>query len=256
MANPFDVPKLRITSAHAQIEDLKTVLRGYVDSHPYARVVEPDVNGIDQVHKIKFTRPIPGPAINHAFQIGEALRAALDGAGFASAQASGNTRLKDTYFPIADTKEKLATDVIGRGRCKDLPPQILALFEGFNPYKTGNPPIWGVNQLANGTKHRILVPIGFEIGDTFARTFHSPGGTIRFGMPFEWNSDRDELEIGSFAPDNKVTYDFQFGYTVELREIKGVRFGQAPTALRTMTREVERIVLATEAECRRLGFVT
>jgi hypothetical protein len=82
-------------------------------------------------------------------EIIEALRSALDQAGAACAVLTGKTNPKKSYFPFADSGPEL-TKVI-KGRCKDLPGEIISLFRSFQPYQGGNDPLWAMNKIAANT---------------------------------------------------------------------------------------------------------
>jgi hypothetical protein len=172
MSDIFNDPKRRIARAKEHIQDLDAGIDIFLKRRPYARCIDVDPTTGNKIHKIKLTMPVSDALLNQAVEIAEGLRATLDKTGFASAVAWGNTRLKETYFPIADTDAKIGTDVIGRVKCRDLHCDILSLFRRFQPYKAGNPLIWAVNQLANGTKHRILIPVGMSIGTAFISSFN------------------------------------------------------------------------------------
>jgi hypothetical protein len=255
MADPFSQPQRRIARAKEHIDELDEGIKLLLAKHPYTVLVETDPKTGNKVHKLKLTESIPPRLRSIAIETAEGLRSALDGFGFASAFLSGNRRLKGTYFPIADTDAKIDTDIIGRGRCKDIPDEILSIFRSFQPYKAGNPLIWGVNQVANGTKHRALIPIGFMIDRTFIESFKSPGLTIRVDFPPIWDSENDEMVLCVVAPDNKPQYNMRFNMLICLSEVYGIFRDPAPRVLRTMAAEVERILMATEAECRRLGWL-
>lgn len=248
MRDPFRDPKRRVASAKNKIKDLDAGVQTFLAKKPYATVVDTDPDTGNKAHKVKLTEAFPDALLDLADEIAEALRSALDKAGYAAAAELGNTRLKSTYFPIADTEGQIDTDVIGRGRCKDLPDQIISLFRAFKPYKTGNPLIWGVNQLANGTKHRILVPVGISVGNAFMNSFRNPGLTVRMAFPPQWDTEKDEMVLCVVGPGSEPQYDMSLEMTVQMRPIAGMLRGPATGVFSAMAREVENVVLATEAQ--------
>jgi hypothetical protein len=253
MADLFRSPKRRIASAKQHIQYLEAGIKAFLDSKPYAHVVEPDIDGFE-AHKVKLTQTFPDGLINEAVRAAEDLRAALDQAGFASAVASGKSNPKNTYFPIANSATELETSIIGRGRCKDLPPDILALFRSFKPYKGGNDLVWAVNQVANGTKHRLLIPIGMQTNAVRTSHLGSSGYAKRLGGD-QWDADKDEMVFAVVSPGSNVQYNMQLAFIVAFGPIETIFRKPAVRVLGRMTAEVERIVLATEAECRRLNLL-
>ncbi len=228
-------------------------IRTFLQKHPYTRIVDTDPETGNKIHKVRLADPVPDGLNDRAVEIGEGLRAALDGAAFASAQATGNTRLKGTYFPISDTAAQLETDVIERGNCRDLPAEIVALFRSFKPYKDGNYLVWAMNKLANGTKHRILMPVGMATsGDGVLRNFECDGMVVEMGFPPRWDPENDEIILGIFGADAKVQYDMSLAILVALRPFPETRRQPATDVFNAAAREVERIVMATEAETARI----
>lgn len=254
MARLFDDPKRRIARAKEHIDDIETGITEFLKSQPYTRVIETDPQTRNKIHKIKLTENIPDVLLSQTEEVVEGLRSVLDKCGFAAAKASGNNRLKGTYFPIADTDQEITDSVIGRGRCKDVPDDILTLFRSFQPHKTGNPPIWALNKLAGGSKHRILVPVGMAVGNAFMESFRAPGRVVRMGFPPRWDWENDEMELCVVGPDpsDEPQYEMHLQMFVELSPIDDVRLGEAARALRAIAGEVERIALAAEAESVRL----
>jgi hypothetical protein len=255
MPDLFASPKRRIASAQKRIKDLQAGIKSFLNGKPYARVVEPYADGTNQAHTVKLVRPMPDDVIDDAIWAAEALRSALDQAGFASSVASGKINPKRTHFPIADSLAQLETDVIGRGRCKDLPPEILALFRSFQPYKGGNDLIWALNQVANGTKHRLLIPIGMATGRTSIKHFHA-AELSQFRSDPQWDTEKDEIIFAVIGPDTHVEYDMQLTFFVAFGPVEVIRRQPAIAVLNAMASEVERVILAAEAETRRLGFIS
>ena len=59
MSDPFQSSKLRLLNAKGHIFNLHKKIRAFIGTKPYAHVIEPDSDGVNQLHKIKFTKPIP-----------------------------------------------------------------------------------------------------------------------------------------------------------------------------------------------------
>lgn len=244
----FSEPKRRVSAAKEHINLLDAGIRLFLDSKPYAGVIDIDQGTGNETHKITLTNPIPDALLTLADQIVEGLRAALDKTGYVAARAAGNTRLRNTYFPIADTDQNI-DNLIGSNRCRDIPDDILKLFRSFKPYKAGNPLIWGLNQLANGSKHKILVPVGISIDSAFLESFHNPGLTIKMEFPPRWDPENNEMVFCIVGPGSVPKYNVKFGMIIEIIPIDNAFHGQAADIFRKVAGEVERIILATENEC-------
>jgi hypothetical protein len=227
--------------------------RPFFKRAPYARVVEPDPNGVNQLHKIRLTRQIPAKMTSVAVEAIENLRSALDQAGYITAVRSGLVEPKGAYFPIADSAAQLETDVIGRRRCKDLPPDILTLFRSFKPYKGGNEPIWALNRLCNHSKHRILsAAMHCDHFRSIAPTYLS--GNAAIPMP-AWDHEKNEMIFGAVSPGGDFKYDFEFSFYLTFSEVPELVGIPALPMLDATIHEVDGILAATEKEARRLGLI-
>src|SRR5262249_1029685 len=139
-----------------------------------------------------------------------------------------------------------------------LPPEITTFLRGCSPYKGGDNTLWAFNYLCNTKKHCALVPT--RIGKTvafFTRAIPgvlvseivSPNSSALGGSPAK---NEFILEIAPSGEKTDVTVQFAFGVSIEGLDVLGDT--QAGHALLAMCDIVERILMATEAECRRLGF--
>jgi hypothetical protein len=248
----FHSPKRRIVRAKEHIRNLESRIKLSLKKDPGRHVTELNADGTKEIHKIRFTKPLPERASELALEAAEALRSALDQTGFAVAKAAGNTRLKATYFPIADSAAELE-NVIKR-RCRDVPSDIVTFFRTLAPYQGGNAFIWPLNKLANSSKHTVVLePAILSLGQIhFARAV-LPGGTEFFSR---WDSHNNEIAFAAIPIGTNPQYDAQISFGAAFGEIDAVRGQPAISLLNEMASEVERIVLATEAEARRLGLIT
>jgi hypothetical protein len=250
--DPFYSAERRLLRAKEHIANLKRNLRTFTEGNPYEKVVEPDIDGVHQIYKIRLTGSIPGICDDLALEALFTLRAVLDQTGYAAAVASGKVRPKNAYFPVADDAAGL-DNVIGRGRCKDLPEEILTLFCGFEPYQRGNRYIWTLNKLRNSV-HTALAPIGVVPASLFASWW----GDI---PPFEplklnWDSVKNEVAFGRGKRGENPDYHIRPTFIIGFDEIELTGLMNATAVLDLATRKVESILRATKAECRRLRFIT
>jgi hypothetical protein len=250
-SNPFESPKARLSRGKDHTQKLKKRISVYFKNTPYIKVVEKDSQGF-QVHKIKVTKDVPNVCIHYAAEALEAIRSALDQAGYAAAIASGKPAPKKTSFPIGDDLAGLENSITGYKVCKDLPAEIVTLFRSFNPYKGGNDAIWTLNKLRN-TNHTVLTPIGSVVGGAnFNNVSFNGGGSI--AVP-RWDREKNEMEFLRVVPGGAVDYNVGFSFFVAFDKIDAIDATVPIDYLDVMAAEVRKVVLATEAECRRLGFI-
>lgn len=254
MSDPFNSSKRRISRAKVHIHDLNGRINKFLVDYPCSHAVETDTNGIDQLHKIKFSATIPDSFGEIAADALENLRAALDQAGYAVAVAAGVSDPRKAYFPIGDDAMNLESII--RMSCKNIPNEIIAIFRGFQPYQGGNDLIWALNRANNINKHRLLVPACQFLSNMNLR-IHGSGGNCRIPPPPPiWDRGKNEIVFAITSPDAKIEYNIKGSYCISFDEIEVIRGHPAAHILDAMASEVEGIVMAIEAEARRIGLVT
>jgi hypothetical protein len=202
------------------------------------------------MHKVKITKPFYVAMTDASAEALEALRSALDQAGYAAAVASGLVKPKNSKFPFGDDLAGLE-NVIARRGSKDLPDEILALFCGFKPYKGGNNVLWALIKLANTNKHALLAPNSFISGGF---SVQSGSGPVTVLHPAHWDRSKNEITFAHSPVGIPFNYHIQLAVAVAFDEIETARDMPAIDFLNAAAGIVESIILATEAECRRLGF--
>src|SRR5437588_6912202 len=208
MSDIFASARLLVRGAREDIDKLDAAFRAYFDTQPYTQSIETDLErGVD-IHKIKLTKALPEILSRDVARIASELRSALDQAGYATAVASGNTRLKNTYFPFAPDALKF-NDVI-KGRCRDLPQDIVALFRSFNAYRGGDDLLWSVNEIANGIKHRFIVPVGQDIAAQYLD--HIKADLVDMVMPPRWDRTKDEIVLFTVKQGTDADYKIKIGF--------------------------------------------
>jgi hypothetical protein len=138
------------------------------------------------------------------------------------------------------------------GRAKDVPPQIQSLFCGFQPYQGGNDVLWALNEVANTDKHKIAIPIGraaMRYGVNVSGT-----GFFRMPEPHVWDRAKNEMILIELGPQATYNCDFQFRFFIAFHDIDIIDGHPVVGLLVKMGSIVERILVAIEAEARRLGI--
>ena len=133
--DPLQSAKRRLARAQTHIAHLEAGAKLFFDKKPTAVATEQDAQG-NTVVTIVLTEPFPEQLTDLAVEAVEALRSVLDQMAFAIAAAVGKPDSKSAHFPIADDAAGLETGI--KGRCKDIPQEVITFFRSFKPYKGGN----------------------------------------------------------------------------------------------------------------------
>ncbi len=250
MADLFYSPRLTLVNAQRHIRDFKSLVDGFIQSNPWARFIDKDSEPGMDIHKIGFTQEFPDMLPCLLFDVTNNLRAVLDQAGYASAIAAKSHSVKATKFPFGPTEDKFRQNLAGG--CKDLPAEIRSIFERSNAYEGGDSTLWALNEIANAKKHLALIPlhIGGARADFSARV---PENTlIGRGKESGWDSAKKEITLLTVSAGLDPHISGRFTFDIAIQGIKVLRGQPAVGVLQTMSQKVESILVATEAECRRL----
>jgi hypothetical protein len=253
MPDIFESSRQKIAWAEKRLTELEREISDFGQLNPYEQVTEPHPDKPGHVvHKIKLTYALP-PAIAHITgEVANSLRSALDNAGYSIAVAAGCVNPKSSAFPFAGSADGMSK-AIG-GRCKDIPQPIQSLFCGFQPYPGGNYLLWALNEICNTDKHKIAIPFGtgaYPIGVSARGT----GGYMCIPTPHIWDSAKNEMTLITLGPGVKFDYEFDFRFFVAFGEIKLVAGKPVVSVLNAVGSIVQGVLVAIEAESRRLGFV-
>lgn len=248
MADHFESARLRLEAAKENIAHLNDRIEGFFDKHPATPIVENNPKTRDHTLKVKFA-PQPRDWPVKTAEILEHLRHTLDQTIYAAARASGVDAPRNAYFPFSDTPENLENVI--KGRCTDVPKEILALARAFQPYKGGNFTLWALNKAAN-TKHTRLMPVGVGAADTYVKNLAiSSKGPFVMRAP-RWDRTKNEIIVIEAGAVETVDYELAVSFTVAFDEVEPVAGQPIIGVLNAMARVVESILVAIEAETHRL----
>jgi hypothetical protein len=249
--------------ARHRIAELEGEITSFSRDKPWAIVSEVDSDGVTDIFKVKFTKRFTEDIPHIVFDAANNLRSTLDQIAFAIAvRHTKNANPTSAKFPFSKNEPLLLNHA--KGACKDLPPEITALFVSFKPYKGGNNALWAMNELCNGPKHKLLRPLNLAGGQaiitpTGNHSFKlSPNGEFeRFEFfPPRWDRTKHELVFGCMPSRFHFKGDFNVTFTVALDDVDEVIRGQHPVAaLGTMTREVEEVLNLSETMCKAIGLI-
>jgi hypothetical protein len=251
--SPFYSAGSRLARGYEHISELERQIRSFLANKPYELVRDIDPSdGRYQHLKFKFSDRLPERATFLATEALEALRFALDQAGYAAAVASGKVSPKRTQFPIADSPGELDNLIDGRKVCRDVPEKVVRLFRSFKPYKGSGSTLWALNKLRN-SGHKKLIPVAIG-GALITLHDHSGPGNIMPVSPV-YDSAENEIVFGRAPIEQQLHYNVRptFNVCFDQTEVAGDEYVFG--FLARSAREVERIIVSTEAECRRLGLV-
>jgi hypothetical protein len=246
----FYSARARLERAEQKISELDTSIFKYRTEKPPAFICEPDPpNHRTKTYKFKFAAPFPDSWTHLPIEILEATRSALDQCAYAAAKLSGNTRLKRTQFPIADTLDDFNNLISGRKVCQDVPDVIVKVFRRFKPYKGGNDDLWALNKLRNST-HTQLIPLVVLGGNIWIHHYGFLTDQLT-GLNPVFDSVKRELPFA--RADIDENFEFTPNVTINIGfdkpEITGSH--DAVTFLTAAVNEVEHVIKATEIVCER-----
>jgi hypothetical protein len=252
MTSLFESPKRTLRRAKYHINDLEAQLLAFQEREGWFYDIDRDPDTGDELHKIKFKDDsfewgfpcIVFDAVNN-------LRACLDQTSYAACVANGRPNTKIAYFPFASDAAHWSNRVNG---LKDLPAEILAMFERRNAYEGGNNTLWAVNELCNTTKHARLVPIRIgKIEVSFPAAITAIVPITVSSTAF--NAQTNEIELARLPPDAQRGTNTKISFSIVLEHPSKAINGRQPVGLlNQMVNVIESILMATEGECLRLGF--
>jgi hypothetical protein len=253
----FHSPKLTLARADCHIDEFNEAVCRFNAERPWARFVDKDTDAGRDLHKIRLIKDPPEILSCILFDATNNLRAVLDQLGYASAVAGKSPSLKSIKFPFGSTEEKFRNNVAGG--CKDLPAEIRAIFERFKGYQGGNDPLWATNEIANANKHFALNGLLIARPDAFFSARIEGHGTLQEivspgGAGIGWDAGKHEITLFAATPGSKADVHANVTASVTIDGIQIQGCDTAPSFLKAARDEVESVLMATEAECRRLGF--
>jgi hypothetical protein len=248
VADPLADSRLGIEHAKRRIHELEGEIVAFVQSNPYTHVIETNSDRTEDVHKLKLTKPLPVALSNIAFEVLTHLRSSLDRAAYATALAAG-TQGRDAKFPFGDTLTEVQSRI--KRQSKDVPKEVFDVMVALQPYEGGNNLLWALNKLCNANKHEILLPMVLATTATEIYlgqvTMHGPGT-----WPPLWDAAKNEMIIMRVKHGHEPRYNLKFQFFVAIGQFRGVSGQPAVGILNAMLGEVERSLVAIEAEARRI----
>ena len=248
----FESPYLLISQAHDQIKEARGIVDTFAASRPCVKVVDFDPVKKQDIYKVRLTAKLPGKLSAVIKDATGNLRDALDHSVFASAVAlTGDRGIENTGFPFGNTaahvQERLKSRAL-RGNPEALRPFLAS----FNPHEAGDHILWAMNQLRNPSTHRIVVPVGMNVGGgTFKTEFLAMVGGGSFGYS-RWDPEKLELEYMRLGRGSVANYQVQFSLGVVFGDVRAVQGLDVFSVLAAMAGRVTEVVSAIKDETARL----
>lgn len=194
MPDYFDSPKLKLSRAKTNIGDLESECSRFINEHAWTGPVEINPNPVGtnrpyKEFKITLNQAFPDIFSDLTASTISNLRSTLDHVGYAAAKCAGVIVPRSAVFPFGDTPAALENAI--KGRCKDIPSNIVAVIRTFHPYKTqgGNVLLCAINDLANLDKHALITPIGIRPVADINSTVTGPNTAFLY----QWNAANHEI---------------------------------------------------------------
>lgn len=251
--DPFFSSKFSIEWAKNHIKEFELQADKFFREEGCTVFTELDVDRSYQLLKVKFAPQIPHSLLGHATDTAYNLRAALDQAIYSVAQLNNTISLKGfPFFPV--TSKSADFEIKLNGVQKFLPREILDLIRKFKPYKGGNDLIWALNDVCNVSKHGLLhsFPATLKYSVVGPRTV--PAEPEFFSEPIV-DGDKNEVAIARLPISAEHSINTEASFTVGFGNIECIKGQPALAILNEFLNIVEGIVIAIEAESRRLGLI-
>jgi len=247
-ADPFHSSKRSIERANYHLNDLKRQSTEFFKTEPYETLVECEPDTGEHTYKVKLVKPMPPSLETIAADAVNNLRSALDQACYAFRTTKG----RYTYFPFSDSATNFEPTL--KGRCKTFPQEIIDLIRRLKPYKGGDDLLWALNELCNTNKHGVLAPIAVCTSLVNFRNIEikETGGFQLFAP--RWDRTKNEMVFFRCVEGSTVEANIDFATHIVICDVLIVDGQPIEAVLHALINKVHGIVMAIEAEARRIGF--
>lgn len=204
---------------------LNAEIDAFWKSKPYEIATKRDPETRRLTYYLAKAQPVP---IRFGLLTGDAiqnLRSALDHLVWQMVLAAGNVPGRHTAFPVYDDTVPAKGP---RGQIAGITAKAQQAVDALNPYKTGNPALWMLDQLNNIDKHRtIFTPFGrygsVDIWPDLKKTLMESGfSDFDFSLPLIPAKTFDPIKAGddlyTSLPDAEEQKDMQFRFEIAISE--------------------------------------
>ena len=122
----------------------------------------------------------------------------------------------------------------------------------MKPFKGGNDLLWALNKAANTNKHELVVPIA--IATSISDEVLKFTAVTNLGWPPVWDSTKNEMELATVPKGHAPDMKFKLATFIAFGQVHGIAHKPITDVLHKMVSVVDGILLAIEAEGRRIGL--
>ena len=250
MGAAFSDSRLRLKWAEESLADFVRCANIYFKRTPREFVIEPDLDGIHERHKMRFSKPLPTALTKHTVHAIEDLRAALDLAACDVARLAKLPADK-VHFPFSRSDTDLKARI--NSTCKGFPQEIRDLFASYEPYAGGSNLLFAINELCNASKHQIIMPVVSVIGTEMP---YMETSSARHILPIMLYS-RGENEITYAITERGLEwqYEAEFSFRICFGKVGVIEGRDVLDNINGMIRAVDSIVYEIETESRKIGIL-
>lgn len=219
-------------------------------------VIEPDIDGIHELHKFRFSKNLPSTLTRKTISACENLRSALDLLAVEVARPANvpSANIEEIHFPFTATSRDFKSRINGKS-CAPLPGKIKEHFASYEPYGDGSELLWAINELANTSKHHSIVHASIRTGVALpyisSTELHLPIEIIE-GVS---DSPKNEIVFARTERGLKWKYRLQVAFGVSFGKIERIEGKEIFPNLIAMADAATTIVNETEQVCREIGLV-
>lgn len=248
--NIFRQSHLKIERADEHIAELDKNIRDFLDTKPYAIVVNPSPYPGQQTWSARIRKEIPekltvilGDALHN-------LRASLDilTCDLIRHFQGATVDLTDVYFPFNRGDAKDFESLINKRLVKETSPSVIAVFRELAPYKAGNPGLYALHSLDIDDKHKRLIPMASFIGIPSLKLI-TDGQPCMAVVSAKFFVSQDGATLMRLPAANNIELNQEFDPTVEIvfSEVDLVEHQPIVPTLHRIADEVESVIKSFEA---------
>jgi hypothetical protein len=246
----FSDSRLRLQWAKESLADFVRCANIYFKRTPREFIVEPDLDGIHERHKLRFSKPLPLALTKHTVHAIEDLRAALDLAACDVARLA-SLPADDVYFPFSRSKTDFKSRV--NSACKGFPQEIKDLFASYEPYAGGSDLLFAINVQCNASKHQIITPVVSVIGTQLP---YIESSDMRHSLPIMlYSRGQNEITYAITERGIKWKHKAEFSFRICFGKVGAIEGRDVLDNIDGMIRAVDAIVYEIEAESRKIGLL-
>jgi hypothetical protein len=251
---PFESSQVLLQETEARIANFERNTAAFLEGCGYTIVRRVDNKAAQQVFSYNFSRRIPPTLRAVASGIVADIKHALDQATCDAILLTRGIDVKSVHFPIGKTRPDFENET--KRRLAKAHHELFEFVMALQVHDANDPAFYQFLRLAGGAKHTRLLRVGLSaegniLHVTPDKALYIPGPAT-FGS-LAWNEARNELDF--LRINVREHYEADFSPVLHLQLDKGEPplDGPAVAIFREMASKAQRIIMALEAEARRIA---